>query len=91
MSENLSIFTRYTISNHIASFEKKMFETPCVCKFAETIKFPHGLESAVYYANTAAILGVPCNRVNARLLKGDTAFVTQLMGGRLLEGAITLS
>ena len=48
------------------------------------------LISAIGHADTAAILGVPMNRVNVKLGKGDTAYVAQLVGGRLPEGATTL-
>lgn len=48
------------------------------------------LESAVGHADTAAVLGVPMNRVNVKLSKGDTAVVAQLQGGRLPEGSTTL-
>ena len=48
------------------------------------------LVSAVGHADTAAVLGVDCNRVNVTLKKGDTAFVAQLQGGRLPEGSTTL-
>lgn len=51
---------------------------------------PSGLESAVGHADTAAVLGVPMNRVSVRLAKGDTAYVAQLVGGRLPEGSTTL-
>ncbi|MDR1685207.1 MAG: DUF1874 domain-containing protein [Desulfovibrio sp.] len=51
---------------------------------------PEGLESAVGHADTAAVLGVPCRRVNVTLRKGDVAYVAQLQGGRLPEGATTL-
>jgi hypothetical protein len=48
------------------------------------------LVSAVGHADTAAVLGVQCNRVNVALEKGDTCFVAQLVGGRLPEGSTTL-
>ena len=48
------------------------------------------LESAIGHADTAAVLGVPLNRVNVKLHKGDTAVVAQLQGGRLPEGSTTL-
>jgi hypothetical protein len=46
--------------------------------------------SAVGHEDTARVLGVECNRFNVTLKKGDTAFVAQLQGGRLPEGATTL-
>lgn len=48
------------------------------------------LTSAIGHADTANVLGVPMNRVNVKLGKGDTAYVAQLVGGRLPEGATTL-
>jgi len=48
------------------------------------------LVSAIGHADTARVLGVPMNRINVTLRKGDTAFVAQLQGGRLPEGATTL-
>lgn len=72
------------------AFSLQMVETPCVCRFTEVSELPQGLESAIGHADTAAVLGVPCNRVSVKLAAGDTAFVAQLMGGRLPEGATTL-
>lgn len=46
--------------------------------------------SAVGHADTAAVLGVSCNRVNVSLDYGDTIVVAQLQGGRLPEGVTTL-
>lgn len=48
------------------------------------------LVSAIGHADTAAVLGVPCNRQSITLHKGDTAVVAQLVGGRLPEGSTTL-
>lgn len=48
------------------------------------------LVSAIGHADTARVLGVPMNRVNITLKKGDVAFVAQLQGGRLPEGSTTL-
>lgn len=63
---------------------------PCDVRFTEVTELPDGLESAVGHADTAAVLGVPMNRVNVQLHKGETAFVAQLQGGRLPEGSTTL-
>lgn len=46
--------------------------------------------SAVGHADTAAVLGVECNRCNVKLNIGDFIMVAQLQGGRLPEGAKTL-
>ena len=48
------------------------------------------LQSAIGHADTAAVLGVPMARINVTLKKGDVAYVAQLQGGRLPEGATTL-
>lgn len=51
---------------------------------------PTGLTSAIGHADTAAVLGVPMNRINVHLNPGDVAYVAQLQGGRLPEGSTTL-
>lgn len=48
------------------------------------------VKSVVGHADTAAVLGVPFNRENVKLERGDEIFVAQLQGGRLPEGATTL-
>lgn len=63
---------------------------PATVRFEEVEKIPEGLESAIGHQDTANVLGVPCNRVNVTLKKGDIAFVAQLQGGRLPEGSTTL-
>lgn len=63
---------------------------PCNVTITEVDILPDGLESAVGHQDTANVLGVACNRVNVALEKGDTAYVAQLQGGRLPEGATTL-
>lgn len=67
-----------------------MVDVPCSVHFEEVDELPTGLESAVGHADTAAVLGVPMNRINVHLSKGDTAYVAQLVGGRLPEGSTTL-
>jgi hypothetical protein len=47
-------------------------------------------ESAVGHQDTAAVLGVACNRSNVRLTDGVELVVAQLQGGRLPEGSTTL-
>lgn len=59
----------------------------------ESIERPESLEgctSAVGHADTAAVLGVACQRINVSLKAGDVLLVAQLTGGRLPEGATTL-
>ena len=63
---------------------------PATVRFEEVEKLPECLESAIGHQDTANVLGVPCNRVNVTLKKGDIAFVAQLQGGRLPEGSTTL-
>ena len=48
------------------------------------------LISAIGHADTAAVLGVECNRINVVLGEDDVAYVAQLQGGRLPEGCTTL-
>lgn len=63
---------------------------PCGVMFKEVESLPEGLTSAIGHQDTANVLGVPMNRVNVSLKPGDTAYVAQLQGGRLPEGATTL-
>lgn len=72
------------------AFSLQMVDLPCEVRFTEVKELPEGLESAVGHADTAAVLGVPMNRCNVHLAKGDVAFVAQLQGGRLPEGSTTL-
>jgi len=67
-----------------------MIDTPAQVTFTEVDKLPSGLVSAVGHKDTAAVLGVDCNRIEVHLKKGDTAYIAQLMGGRLPEGTTTL-
>lgn len=63
---------------------------PCHLDVEEVEVLPQGLVSAIGHADTAAVLGVECNRINVTLKKGDVAYVAQLQGGRLPEGSTTL-
>lgn len=65
-------------------------EFPANVKFEEVDTIPNGLVSAIGHQDTANVLGVPMNRVNVSLSKGDVAYIAQLQGGRLPEGATTL-
>lgn len=65
-------------------------EFPATVTFEEVESLPQGLESAVGHADTANVLGVPMRRINVSLHKGETAYVAQLVGGRLPEGSTTL-
>lgn len=65
-------------------------EFPASILIQEVSELPEGLESAVGHQDTAAVLGVPMNRINVKLKKGDTIYVAQLVGGRLPEGSTTL-
>jgi hypothetical protein len=65
-------------------------EFPCTISIEEVNQLPEGLESAIGHQDTANVLGVPMNRVNVSLSKGDVAYVAQLQGGRLPEGSTTL-
>lgn len=72
------------------AFSLQMVSLPSVVSFTEVSSLPQGLTSAIGHADTARVLGVPMNRVNVSLAKGDTAYVAQLVGGRLPEGTTTL-
>ena len=72
------------------AFSLQMVDFPCTVSIVEVDSLPSGLTSAIGHADTAAVLGVPCNRVNVHLNSGDTAYVAQLVGGRLPEGSTTL-
>ena len=72
------------------AFSLQMVDVPSVAKFEEVKSLPDGLTSAIGHQDTANVLGVEMNRVNVHLGKGDVAYVAQLQGGRLPEGATTL-
>lgn len=72
------------------AFSLQMVDVPCNVSFTEVDALPSGLESAIGHQDTANVLGVPMNRINVHLSKGDTAYVAQLVGGRLPEGTTTL-
>lgn len=61
-------------------------------KVSETteIEAKDGTVSIIGHADTAAVLGVPYNRVSVKLNHGDVLYVAQLQGGRLPEGSTTL-
>lgn len=63
---------------------------PTEVRFTEVNSLPQGLTSAIGHQDTANVLGVPMNRINVSLNKGDVAYVAQLQGGRLPEGSTTL-
>jgi len=65
-------------------------ELPCEVRISEVDSLPSGLTSAIGHQDTANVLGVPMNRINVSLAKGDVAYVAQLVGGRLPEGSTTL-
>lgn len=73
------------------AFSLQMLECfPASISVQEVAELPEGLTSAIGHQDTANVLGVPMNRVNVRLSKGDTVYVAQLVGGRLPEGSTTL-
>jgi hypothetical protein len=63
---------------------------PAEVRISEVDSLPSGLTSAIGHQDTANVLGVPMNRINVSLAKGDVAYVAQLIGGRLPEGSTTL-
>lgn len=80
-----------TVHYLLNSFSLQMLrEFPCEVRFTEVEELPRNLRSAIGHADTAEVLGVPMNRVNVTFQRGETAYVAQLQGGRLPEGATTL-
>jgi hypothetical protein len=63
---------------------------PCSVSIEQVDRLPGGLTSAIGHQDTANVLGVPMNRINVTLEKGDIMYVAQLQGGRLPEGSTTL-
>ena len=72
------------------AFSLQMVDIPCEVRFEEVPQLPSGLTSAIGHQDTANVLGVEMNRINVHLNAGDTAYIAQLMGGRLPEGSTTL-
>ena len=72
------------------AFSLQMVDVPCAVSFTEVDELPEGLTSAIGHQDTANVLGVAMNRCNVHLTKSDTAYVAQLVGGRLPEGSTTL-
>ena len=72
------------------AFSLQMVDAPCSITVEEVESLPDGLVSAVGHEDTARLLGVAMNRINVHLNRGDTAYVAQLIGGRLPEGTTTL-
>ena len=76
------------------AFSLQMVDLPCSVRLTEVSKedvfWNFELISAIGHADTAAVLGVECSRINVKLHIGETAFVAQLQGGRLPEGSTTL-
>lgn len=79
----LNAFSLQMVSASNYNVSVKEIETPS----AEELK---GMDSAIGHPDTAAVLGVQCNRISITLKHGDKAVVAQLQGGRLPEGATTL-
>nr|DAN71426.1 MAG TPA: DNA binding protein [Caudoviricetes sp.] len=72
------------------AFSLQMVKAPCTVRVEEVTTLPSNLTSAIGHADTAAVLGVPMNRINVALGAGDIAYIAQLQGGRLPEGSTTL-
>lgn len=74
------------------AFSIQMLDGDATVIFSQVDSLPNkaDLTSAIGHADTAAVLGVSCNRINVSLHKGDVAYVAQLVGGRLPEGSTTL-
>jgi hypothetical protein len=72
------------------AFSLQMVKLPSTIKVEEVSELPNGLVSAIGHIDTAAVSGVPFNRVNVVVSSGDVCYVAQLQGSRLPEGATTL-
>ena len=72
------------------AFSAQMIDADTTATFEEVAELPQNLTSAIGHADTANVLGVPCNRINVKLHPGDIAYIAQLQGGRLPEGSTTL-
>lgn len=83
-------YSEYSVNYLLNAFSLQMLQRDATVRFQEVEKLPEGLKSAIGHADTAAVLGVDCNRVNVSLSSGDVAYVAQLTGGRLPEGCTTL-
>lgn len=80
-----------TPSYLINAFSVQMIKDfPCQIQIQEISKLPNNLTSAIGHADTAAVIGVPYNRINIELKKGDIVYLAQLTGGRLPEGSTQL-
>ena len=84
--------TKTYLSN---AFSLQMIDAPAIISVIEltTAEFESiktSATSCVGHPDTAAVLGVACNRISVKLEQGDTLIVAQLVGGRLPEGATTL-
>lgn len=77
-----------------ASFEEmqpKGNPRQAIAEIEEYVKQQGGeLVSVIGHQDTAALLGVPFNRVSVRLEPGSIAYVVQFVGGRLPEGCTVL-
>lgn len=77
------------------AFSLQMLEDfPAHIRVGQISKLPtendYHIVSAIGHQDTANVLGLPMNRINLKLHRGDTIFVAQLQGGRLPEGATKL-
>lgn len=86
---SLQMFKKFPALTNI--YELGDIKADIICKRTNLpAEHPEHIISAVGHPDTAAVLGVPCNRINVSLEKGDTLYVAQLVGGRLPEGCTTL-
>ncbi len=75
-----------------------MISAPAVATFEEisASEIPADVISAIGHSDTAAVVSsligrpVECNRISVALDVDDVAYVAQVVGGRLPEGATTL-
>lgn len=72
------------------AFSLQMITSDCLADIREVDNFPESAISVVGHQDLANIIGVPYNRTNLKLNKGDVLYVAQYVGGRLPEGCTTL-
>ena len=72
------------------AFSLQMITGNCVILVKEVTSFHNDCLSFIGHEDLARILNVPFNRGNVELRNNDIAYVVQLQGGTLPEGATSL-
>ena len=84
--------TKAKLLNAFSAQMLELTDSPVSVKFSTVGVLPpvEELESVIGHADLAKVLGVEMNRANISLKSGDVAYIAQLTGGRLPEGATEL-